>query len=287
MEFWKGHGTGNDFVVLPDVDGRRPLSPPVVRALCDRRFGVGGDGVLRVVRSAADPDGAAMAAEAEFFMDYRNADGSLAAMCGNGARVFARFLVSAGLVPAGEFAFGTRGGVRLASVAPTGDVSIDMGPVAPQSGRTGLAVRTESGRWPAMSVFVPNPHAVAFVADVGAAGGLATAPVIEPAAYYPDGANVEFVERIGPGHIRMRVHERGAGETLSCGTGACAAAWAVWRADGPGDHGAARMRVDVPGGTVDVHRDEHDRLHLSGPAVLVAHGTVDLDALLEGGRSRP
>src|SRR5687768_2356819 len=100
MRFAKGHGTGNDFVVLPDADGALPLTPALVAALCDRRRGIGADGVLRVVRTAAHPDAEASADVAEWFMDYWNADGSHAEMCGNGVRVYARFLVEAGLAPA-------------------------------------------------------------------------------------------------------------------------------------------------------------------------------------------
>ena len=125
MRFLKGHGTENDFVLLPDADGALDLTPDLVRALCDRRAGLGGDGVLRVVRSAHVPDADP---STEWFMDYRNADGSIAEMCGNGVRVYARYLVHAGLAEPGHLRLATRGGVKDVDVPPYGDVSVDMGP---------------------------------------------------------------------------------------------------------------------------------------------------------------
>ncbi len=275
VPFAKGHGTGNDFVLLLDPDGVLHLAPERVQALCDRRFGIGGDGVLRVVRTAASPESAGMADEAAWFMDYRNADGSVAEMCGNGARVFARYLVEEGLAPLGTFTVATRGGVRTVHVPAQGDVTVAMGtattpglPVAPR-------VSVGGPSYPATGVLCPNPHAVVFVDDLDEAGDLRAEPAIDPAGAFPDGANVEFVVRVAPGHVRMRVHERGVGETLSCGTGAVAAAWAARRHEtfGPGD-APVRYRVDVPGGTVYV--DEHDdgTLDLVGPAVVVARGDV-------------
>src|SRR3954454_12627280 len=121
MRFVKGHGTENDFVIVPDPDGSLDLTPSLVAALCDRRAGIGADGVLRVVRSKAlgrDDLGA------EWFMDYRNADGSIAEMCGNGTRVFARYLVDAGLVVPGDLPVATRAGVRAVRLGATGDVTV-------------------------------------------------------------------------------------------------------------------------------------------------------------------
>src|SRR4029078_5312004 len=111
LTFAKGHGTGNDFVLVPDPDGTTPLDAALVVALCDRRFGVGGDGVLRVVRTAAHPDAAAHAGEGEWCMDYWNSDGSLAEMCGNGVRVFARYLAEHGLAAGERIPIWTRAGL--------------------------------------------------------------------------------------------------------------------------------------------------------------------------------
>ena len=261
IEFAKGHGTGNDFVVLPDLHDELGLSVDRVRALCDRRRGIGADGVLRAVREA---DG--------FFMDYRNADGSLAEMCGNGIRVFARFLVDTGLVEPGEHSIATRAG-RISVTCPrVGDISVSMGVATTPLARAIPVVSVGDRHWPAVGVLVPNPHAVVFVDDLDEAGELRVAPEVSPGVF-PDGVNVEFVVDRGSDHIAMRVHERGVGETLSCGTGACAAAWA-WRRRGA-DDGQGRTRVDVPGGSVEVVEDADGHLTLIGPAVIVTRGRIE------------
>jgi len=267
--FLKGHGTENDFVLLPDHDGsvHGDLSAERVRALCDRRAGIGGDGVLRVIRLASLADkGAPRRADPEWFMDYRNADGSLAEMCGNGIRVFARHLYDEGLVPADEpVRIATRDGVKTVT-RDGGLLSADLGP-ATILGETKVSVGDRS--WPAIHVDIGNPHAVVMVDDLSEAGHLYDEPSYD-AGVYPDGVNVEFVVRRGTDHVAMRVHERGSGETRSCGTGACAAAVAA-APDGPG-----RWRVDVPGGTLEVSRDEEGRVCLTGPALIVAWGETDL-----------
>jgi diaminopimelate epimerase len=271
IPYVKGHGTENDFVIVPDLDGRMDLSPTLVAALCDRRAGLGADGVLRVLRADSGTG-----SRASWFMDYRNGDGSLAETCGNGVRVFARYLVDAGLAVPGTLAIGTRAGVVTARVGASGDVTVDMGPVQlPDLGAVEVTVGERT--WPATPVRIPNPHAVAFVGDLAEAGDLTSPPKVTPADAYPEGVNVEFVVRRGPGHIAMRVHERGVGETRSCGTGACAAAVATAvRARAAG--GASwPYAVDVPGGrlTVDWRPDGH--VELSGPAVLVASGELRAD----------
>ena len=283
IPFVKGHGTGNDFVLVPDEHGATRLTDTDVRFLCDRRFGIGGDGVLRVVRTehVDDLDGAvrddAMRRGADWFMDYRNADGSVAEMCGNGARVFVRYLVSSGLVEATTLAIGTRGGVVDARVEDSGEITLDMGHATTPKARALPSVSVESRSWPAVGVLVPNPHAVVFVDDLADAGELRTAPEVAPASVFPEGVNVEFVVDRGPGHVAMRVHERGVGETLSCGTGACAVAWAAARRDGE-PSGERTTCVDVPGGTVHVTETTDGRLLLRGPAELIARGHVLLPA---------
>ena len=206
-------------------------------------------------------------------MDYRNADGSLSEMCGNGIRVFARHLVEEGLVPADEpLSIGTRAGIR--TVTHDGEVwTAEMGP-ARVLGDTKVSVGDRS--WPALHVDVGNPHAVVMLdegADLDEAGRLHDEPAYD-VGLYPGGVNVEFVVRRGPDHIAMRVHERGSGETRSCGTGACAAAVAVV-GQGAGD-GPGRWRVDVPGGELEVSRDDAGHVFLTGPALIVARGTTDL-----------
>jgi diaminopimelate epimerase len=251
VRFLKGHGTENDFVLLPDPDGSLELTPELVRRLCDRRAGLGADGVLRVVPTACVPEAAGQ--DAAWFMDYRNADGSIAEMCGNGVRVYARYLVTEGLAPAGPLELATRGGTK--HVVVDGDqITVDMGAALVGDPLTIDAL-------PATFVDLGNPHAVVHVASVEALGEL-----------HPERVdlNVEYVEDIGPGHLRMRVHERGVGETRSCGTGACAAVVAtVLRLGEP--RGSA-YTVDVPGGRLVVTWQEDGHVLLTGPAVLVAEG---------------
>ncbi|MCX4547759.1 diaminopimelate epimerase [Streptomyces sp. NBC_01387] len=276
IAFLKGHGTENDFVIIPDPDNAVALPASTVAVLCDRRAGIGGDGLLHVVRSAAHPEARAMADEAEWFMDYRNSDGSIAEMCGNGTRVFAHYLQRAGLVADGDLAVATRGGVKKVHLAKNGDITVSMGrAVLPADSAT----VTVGGRsWPARNVNMGNPHAVAFVDDLVHAGDLLSAPPVSPESVYPDGVNVEFVVDRGARHVAMRVHERGSGETRSCGTGACAVAVAAARRDGvdPAVTGApVTYTVDLPGGRLVITELPDGEIEMTGPAVIVAEGTLD------------
>lgn len=257
IAFTKGHGTGNDFVLLSDPRAELTVTPDAVRAICDRRYGIGGDGLIRVV-----PDGDL------WFMDYHNADGSIGEMCGNGARVFALFLRAEGLVTEDEFVIMTRGGKREVVVA--GQISVDMG--VPEPVIDDVVVDVGGRRWSAEAVFMPNPHAVVFVDDLDLDLDLTEPPTVR-STVFPEGQNVEFVAVVDPGrHVRMRVHERGVGETLSCGTGICAVADRALAAAGV--DGPAVVQVDVPGGSLTVSRTPSGSLVLTGPAVLVADGTL-------------
>lgn len=288
VAFTKGHGTGNDFVIIADPDGALDLTSDQVAALCDRNFGIGADGVLRVVRSAAIADGAASLAEepdAEWFMDYRNADGSLAEMCGNGIRVFAHYLLWAGLavIEAGStLPIGTRAGVRDVTRSENG-YQVDLGRWRldgddPLVTASGLAVTR-----PGLGIDVGNPHVVVAVASEAelASLDLHRPPLLDPLP--TAGANVEFVVpgeplvRDGIGHVRMRVFERGVGETLSCGTGVAATALAVrhWA----GSQAPDNWRVEVPGGTLGVRMfaaEDGEHVALAGPAQLAFHGEIEL-----------
>ncbi|HEX6247184.1 MAG TPA: diaminopimelate epimerase [Nocardioidaceae bacterium] len=271
--FVKGHGTENDFVLLPDPDGsvHGDLDPGLVAALCDRRAGIGGDGVMRVIRTDASDDPAAVAARgsAAWFMDYRNSDGSLSEMCGNGVRVFARYLADhEGADTSRPLPIATRAGIRTVVFEADGQVTVDMGePTLLEETKVGVGERT----WAASNIGMGNPHAVAFVDSLDDAGSLLESPDYDTGTY-PEGVNVEFVVRQEAQHVAMRVHERGSGETRSCGTGACAVMVASALADGTG-RGTA-YRVDVPGGTLTVTWTEENHLLLRGPAVLVATGEV-------------
>lgn len=281
MPFLKGHGTENDFVITPDPDGVLELSPSAVARLCDRRAGIGADGVLRAVRTAAHPEAVSMAADAEWFMDYRNSDGSVAEMCGNGARVFAHYLERAGLAEPGDLTLATRAGVRRAHVAKDGAVTVGMGAAWLPDGdeeTDRITVSAAGHTWPARKVGMGNPHAVAFVADLADAGPLLEAPEVRPATAYPDGVNVEFVVGQGPRHVALRVHERGAGETRSCGTGACAVMVAAARRDGHDprvDGTPVTYTVDVPGGRLEITERADGEIEMTGPAVIVAEGRID------------
>jgi diaminopimelate epimerase len=202
-------------------------------------------------------------------MDYRNADGSTAEMCGNGIRLFARYLLDAGLAAAGDVAINTRDGVKQVRLGDRGDVTVDMG-AAGFTGPENITVAVDGRTWPATAVDMGNPHAVAFVDRLADAGDLCRRPVVNPP--FPDGVNVEFVARQGDRHLAMRVHERGVGETRSCGTGACAAMVAAARADGASP--ASSYIVDVPGGRLTVATRADGHVELTGPAVIVASGEL-------------
>jgi diaminopimelate epimerase len=277
IAFVKGHGTENDFVLLPDLDAALDLTAARVRALCDRQRGIGADGVLRVLPArAADVDTAA-----EWFMDYRNADGSVAEMCGNGVRVFARYLVEAGLARPGDFVIGTRSGDRAVTVPaddPAGTVTVRMG----RATVTGRSMAHLGGRaFPGVVVDVGNPH-LACVTDVDVTAlDLTVAPGYDPAVV-PQGVNVEFLNEPAPDTLRMRVHERGVGETRSCGTGTVAAVAAAAHLAGRTD---GRCTVQLPGGQVVVTVTEDDST-LTGPAVLVASGELSAEWWADAAKQR-
>ena len=286
LEFAKGHGTGNDFVLFSDPDGTVSLTAEQIAWLCDRNFGIGADGVIRAVKSRHLPEGAAALAEepnAEWFMDYHNADGSVAEMCGNGIRVYAEYLVSAGWIQpqVGEtICIGTRAGVKDVLVGANA-FQVDLGRWRLDDEERLVRAKDLEVARPGLGIYLGNPHVAVAVADEEELGGidLSYVPVVEPS--FPDGVNVEFVMPEDPlvhdgvGRIRMRVHERGSGETLSCGTGAVAAALAFRHWGGPDT--PHHWRVDLPGGRLSVRMfptEEGEHVSLSGPAELVYHGTV-------------
>ena len=280
LAFTKGHGTGNDFVVVSDPDGELELSDDQVAILCDRHFGIGADGLLRVVRSSMIEEGAdAVAAGAEWFMDYRNADGSKAEMCGNGTRVFARYLTDTGLADIdGGLRIGTRAGVKTLTRSERG-FEVDLGAFRIETGEVLVRAKGVPVARPGVGVDVGNPHVVVALSSDDDLDGLELAyqPLLDPAPRH--GANVEFVVpadplvRDGVGAISMRVFERGVGETLSCGTGVAAAALAVRHWAGAAAPDA--WTVDTRGGTLGV-RIADGHVFLSGPASFVYTGEVAL-----------
>jgi diaminopimelate epimerase len=284
MIFAKGHGTQNDFVVLRDVEAKLALTPAVVTALCDRRRGLGADGVLRVTTAGAAlaggvldrvPDG--VSAD-DWYMDYRNADGSTAQMCGNGVRVFAHYLRASGLESRDEFVVGSLAGPRPVMLhrgdATNAEVSVDMGK-ANRLGSGGKAFEVIVGGrvLSGLAVDVGNPHLACVEAALTLeelAGLDLSAPVIFDRAQFPDGVNVEVLTAPADGMVTMRVHERGVGETRSCGTGTVAAAVAALSHAGDA---TGTLTVRVPGGEVVVTITDATS-YVRGPSVLVAGGEL-------------
>jgi len=277
MRFAKGHGTGNDFVILVDPGDDQGLSADLAVRLCDRRAGIGADGVLRAVRTdalAAAPNGSAAGSPAgpvpEWYMDYRNSDGSPAEMCGNGIRVFARHLADRGLATRPAFTVATRSGFRRVRFEDDGNITAEMGAVS-VLGPGRVVVGGPGGvTCEGLRISVGNPH-LACLVDAALAGfDLTRPPQLDP-AQFPHGGNVELVRVTGPAAAEMRVHERGSGETRSCGTGAVAAAAAAATVAG---HDRGSWQVSVPGGQLTVTL-EPGTAWLAGPAVIVAEGELD------------
>jgi diaminopimelate epimerase len=250
-----GHGTENDFVILFDPNSQYSIAPAQIAAICNRDTGIGADGFIRITK----PDG-------RWFMDYSNSDGSIAEMCGNGIRVMARYLVARGHLPEGIFAINTRAGIKHLRVPLEGDISVNMGQVTDEMEEIEV---TQNGKtWSGLNISVGNPHAVVFLDDLEEVGSLTTAPVVSPHSSYPEGVNVEFVQILANNEARMRVHERGSGETRSCGTGTCAVALAATihtRGKLP-----SRWTIYPPGGRLIVDIDGHSNATLIGPAELIA-----------------
>jgi diaminopimelate epimerase len=280
LRAWKYQGTGNDFVMSLDVEDRHPLVPEEVRALCDRRFGLGADGSIRVTADA----------EGRPFMDYRNADGSLAEMCGNGLRCVAVFLRDLGRTSESSFEVATRSGIRHVELRPDGRVTVDMG----EPNFTKAAIPMRGPAWEtflnepldlgadvapkASAISMGNPHLVLLVDDDPARYHVAhIGAVLERDDRFPEGTNVEFA-RVLDDVIVARVWERGSGETMACGTGACAIAVAANEAGLAG----RRSSVRFPGGVLDVERTDAGRVLLTGAASRVFETTVDVVALMAG-----
>jgi diaminopimelate epimerase len=278
MRFAKYHGIGNDFVMFADPDDSLRLTPDVVVRLCDRRFGIGGDGVIRVAPGRGPGD---------LLMDYVNSDGSVGEMCGNGIRCLALFAREEGLIDRTTIAVETGAGLKVVTVEDRDRVRVDMGPPAfgPEAipvtwnGADALhaKIELEGEVVEAACLSMGNPHAVLFVDDPETAPVRELGPAIEHHPMFPARTNVEFVSVASPDRIEMRVWERGSGETLACGTGACAAAVAARLLR---DAGAATT-VALPGGELAVEwagSPEHEEpVFLTGPATKAFTGEVDLE----------
>ena len=284
LAFTKGHGTGNDFILVLDEHGQIEISAEQVALMCDRHFGIGADGLIRVTPTAKSPEVSHLLEQepgAQWFMDYRNADGSKAEMCGNGIRVFARYLLDNGLTEltsGSTLPIATRDGIKDLTATQTG-FAVDLGLFKVGDDETLVRARGLSVARPALEVNVGNPHRVVALADNAELEGidLVRAPILEPEA--DGGANVEFVVldepliKEGVAGPTMRVHERGVGETLSCGTGIAAAAIAIRHYAGGEQN---YWKVTVPGGQVAVRMfptEDGEHVSISGPAELTYSGS--------------
>ncbi|MEX2550144.1 MAG: diaminopimelate epimerase, partial [Nitriliruptoraceae bacterium] len=273
MEFTKAHGTANDFVVLTDLSDELQLSDVLVRALADRRRGVGADGVIRIGSGGPDADA---------FMDYRNADGGIVEMCGNGIRVVTKLVVDHGHVtptPDGIIRIGTRAGVKPVRIVErdghgaVARVTVDMGPPGlaaaevpyitdePDAPRHRVDIDGEQVVMAVVSM--GNPHAVMVVDSVDAAPVATLGPRLQHDRRFPEGVNVGFAERVGDDRIRLRVWERGVGETAACGSGACAAVVALHHLDLVG----MTVAVELAGGTLELEYTPGGTVRMTGPAV--------------------
>ena len=249
-----GHGTENDFVLVYDPENSFTISGAQISAICNRSTGIGADGFIRITK-----------ADGKWFMDYRNSDGSIAEMCGNGIRVMAKYLVTRDIQPEGIFAIDTRAGIKHLRVPREGDISVNMGHVTDEMEE--VEATNNGHTWTGFNINVGNPHAVVFVDSMEDIGSLADAPLVSPASSYPEGVNVEFVEILPNFEAKMRVHERGSGETRSCGTGTCAVALAATlKTNGKLP---SRWTIYPPGGRLIVDIDGHSNATLTGPAVIL------------------
>jgi diaminopimelate epimerase len=278
VEFVKAHGTGNDFVVIEDLEDRYEIGPEFVRQVCDRHFGIGADGVIRIAPGSS----------ATFFMDYRNADGSIAEMCGNGVRVVGKYLADRDYVGS-AFDLETRAGVKHLELTvdrygKVGEVSVDMG--RPSFDRADLPMTGDGEAlkeplkaggqvFEATCLSMGNPHAIVFVDDIDAAPVTTAGPLLERHPAFPNHTNVEFAQVVSPRELRQRTWERGVGETLACGTGACAVAVASQFRGFTGQ----RVTIELRGGALQLEWAPGGTVRMTGPAREVAHGTIDPDFL--------
>jgi diaminopimelate epimerase len=269
-----GHGTHNDFLIIFDEDDQLSISAAQVAAMCNRSTGIGAtsssatkigatsssatkigaDGLIRILKS-----------DGKWFMDYRNSDGSIAEMCGNGIRVMARYLVLRGHQREGIFAIDTRAGIKHLRVPAEDDISVNMGKIYDENER--VSANANGVTYEGLNINVGNPHAVVFTDDLSTLGSLEVPPTVTPVDSYPEGVNVEFVELMANHEAKMRVHERGSGETQSCGTGTCAVALAATLKSG--ESLPSRWVIYPPGGRLVVDIDGHSNATLIGPAVLL------------------
>lgn len=278
MRFSKFHGIGNDFVLIADPADEVQITAALAARICDRRFGVGADGVIRV---APGTDGV------DLLMDYRNSDGSVGEMCGNGIRCLAVFAHEEGMTDKVELSVATEAGPKLLTVLDDGFVRVDMGPpifepsaipILWDEDPLHVKLETDTEILEAACVSMGNPHAVLFVDDPATAPVTSLGPILEHNSVFPQGANIEFARAMSPDRVEMRVWERGSGETLACGTGACAVAVVARVMAG----GAEEITVVLPGGELEIEWrgsvETEQPVYMTGPTQKSYTGDLDLDA---------
>jgi diaminopimelate epimerase len=285
LDFTKMHGLGNDFIVIDDRDMTLDLSPEAVAWLCDRNFGIGADGLMLVRPATVD--------SADFGWWFRNADGSVAEMCGNGIRCFAKFVFDRGLIGPSRDSVSVETDVGVLSVGVERDADglvasaiVDMGEprLIPTDIPTTLRcegddspviscpLNTDAGTFEVTMVSMGNPHCVIFVKDVDDAPVTTVGPIIETHPSFPNKTNVEFAQVLGGNVIRLRVWERGVGETLACGTGACATAVAAALTC----RGGRDALIELPGGELTIRWAENGHVMMTGSASTVFIGTLEI-----------
>lgn len=283
MRFRKYHGAGNDFVMLTDLAGRlgpkATLPTDLIAALCNRHKGVGGDGVIRVIAENGP---------AAYYMDYYNSDGGAAQMCGNGIRCLVLHEMDAGRLPEGDHVIATKAGPVPIRTLGRGRISADMGTpilqreLIPMRGKgSSLRVEIEHDGQTLLgtAVSMGNPHLVLFCDEIGRAldddlvQGLGRE--LEHHPDFPEATNVEFVIVENATTLRMRVWERGVGETMACGSGACAVAVAAAALERTGPH----VLINLPGGELEADWEPGGSIWLTGPAEFVFEGEIDQDWL--------
>jgi diaminopimelate epimerase len=277
IRFTKMHGLGNDFVVFDAISQPVSLSPELIRRIADRRFGIGCDQVLVVSPSSR--------ADVDFRYRIYNSDGGEVEQCGNGARCFARFVRDKGLTDKDEIAVETSAGVIYPRIQSDNDVLVNMGvprfepkdiPFDAEVCKTTYEIDLDGEPVTVGVVSMGNPHAVQVVTDIDTAPVLEQGPLFQHHRRFPQRVNAGFMQILNRKHIRLRVFERGVGETLACGTGACAAV-VVGRQMGLLD---GRVMVELPGGRLNITWEgEGQPVYMTGPAVSVFDGEIDLDSL--------
>lgn len=289
LTFEKMNGIGNDFIMIEDLGSSLDFAPEAVAWFCDRHFGIGADGLI-FIRPASDPS-------ADYYMHYFNADGSLAEMCGNGSRCFVKYLVDRQLIApeADSLVIETLGGLKAVTLTRSADGTLDlatvnMGEPALEPAKVPVSmpdmslssaehrvadypVETPVGVVSVTAVSMGNPHAIIWVDDVDLAPVDVTGPFIETHALFPRHTNVEFAEVVDEATIRLRVWERGCGETLACGTGACATVVAAVLAGRAG----REVTVELPGGDLSVFWDAVDNhVYMTGGAAFSFSGSIEV-----------